>query len=184
MVALMDLWLPILLSAIAVFIAGALAWMALPHHKDDYRKMPTEDAVLASIRTNAVPPGWYMFPYCGGPADLKDPEAKRRHEAGPHGMLTVWPGAPSMGKNLVLNFLFNIATSVFVGYIASRAVLPGAPFLDVFQIAGTAGILGYAFGGVPHGIWMGRKPRSMAMDFLDGTFYGLVTGAIFAAMWP
>ena len=82
MVSLMDLWLPIVLSAIAVFIAGAIAWMALPHHKDDYRKLSTEDAVLVSIRANAVPPGQYMFPYCGSPADLKDPEATRRHEAG------------------------------------------------------------------------------------------------------
>jgi hypothetical protein len=184
MITLMDLWLPIVLSAIAVFIAGAIAWMALPHHKDDYKKLSTEDAVLASIRANAVPPGQYMFPYCGSPADMKDSETKRRYEAGPHGILTVWPGAPSMGKNLALNFLFNLGTSVFVGYIASRALPRGAQFLDVFQLAGTTGILGYAFGGIPHGIWMGRKPRSLAMDFMDGTFYGLVTGAVFAALWP
>lgn len=36
MIHITDLWLPILLSAIAVWIFGAVAWMALPHHKGDF----------------------------------------------------------------------------------------------------------------------------------------------------
>jgi hypothetical protein len=40
-----SLWLPILLSAIAVWVASAINWMVMPHHESDYRKFPDEDAV-------------------------------------------------------------------------------------------------------------------------------------------
>ncbi len=32
---LLDLWLPIVVSAVIVFVASFLAWMVLPHHKGD-----------------------------------------------------------------------------------------------------------------------------------------------------
>ena len=33
MVSLAALWLPIVLSAVIVFVVSALVWMAMPHHK-------------------------------------------------------------------------------------------------------------------------------------------------------
>ena len=180
LVPVTDLWLPILLSAVAVFIAGALAWMALPHHRKDWAMLPSDD-VLAGLRS--IPPGQYMFPG-SGPAEHENPEAAERRRGGPHGALYVWPGPPSMGAKMALNFLFNLTVGVFVAYLTSRALPSGATFMDVFQLAGTAGILAFSFGGIPHGIWFGRSFRSMALDFMDGVVEGLILGAIFGALWP
>ena len=43
MVSLAALWLPILLSAVVVFIASSLFHMVLPFHRSDYRQLPDED---------------------------------------------------------------------------------------------------------------------------------------------
>ena len=43
MVELTGLWLPILLSAVFVFVASAIIHMALGYHWGDWNKMPGED---------------------------------------------------------------------------------------------------------------------------------------------
>ena len=43
-----DLWLPILVSAVIVWIASALIWMALPWHKNDFAKTSDEEGVRAA----------------------------------------------------------------------------------------------------------------------------------------
>lgn len=43
MVTLSALWLPILLSAVIVFVASSIIHMAIPIHKNDYRQLPDED---------------------------------------------------------------------------------------------------------------------------------------------
>jgi len=179
-VSIADLWLPIVLSAVAVFIAGALAWMVLPHHRKDWAQLPSS-VVLDALRS--VPPGQYMFPGAG-PKEHTDPQTAERSRGGPHGAVYVWPGPPAMGAKMGLNFIFNLTVAVFVAYLTSRAVPSGAAFLDVFRMAGTAGVMSFCFGGIPHGIWFGRSPRSMAMDFMDGAFEGLLVGAVFASLWP
>ena len=40
MVSLAALWLPILLSAVIVFIASSIVHMAMPWHKNDYPRIP------------------------------------------------------------------------------------------------------------------------------------------------
>ena len=62
---LVELWLPILVSSVLVFIASALAWMVSPHHKQDWKGLPNEDGFLDSLRANNTPAGQYMFPFCG-----------------------------------------------------------------------------------------------------------------------
>ena len=46
---LTDLWLPILLSAVFVFIASSIFHMAIPIHKGDFKKLPGEEKVLAEM---------------------------------------------------------------------------------------------------------------------------------------
>ena len=50
MVSLGSLWLPIVLSAVLVFITSSIIHMVLKYHNRDYRKLPNEDAVRAAIR--------------------------------------------------------------------------------------------------------------------------------------
>ena len=74
MVSLMSLWLPILLSAIFVFVASSVIHMVLPYHRSDYGKVPSEDKVMDALRPFKTPPGDYLMPCPGGPASMKDPE--------------------------------------------------------------------------------------------------------------
>ena len=46
MVTLVDLWLPILGSAVAVFFISFTMWMVLPHHKGDWKPLPDEDGTM------------------------------------------------------------------------------------------------------------------------------------------
>jgi hypothetical protein len=50
MVPLSSLWLPILVSAVFVFIASNLLWMALPFwHRKDNGKLPDEGTVVGGL---------------------------------------------------------------------------------------------------------------------------------------
>src|SRR6266576_2451337 len=64
MVALTALWIPILLSAVIVFVASSIIHMVLPYHRSDYKKLPDEDKVTAALRSAGVTRGMYVFPYC------------------------------------------------------------------------------------------------------------------------
>ena len=46
MVALSGLWLPILVATAVVWIASAIVWTVLPHHKSDFAKI--EDETIAA----------------------------------------------------------------------------------------------------------------------------------------
>src|SRR5256886_17456156 len=69
MTALAALWLPILLSAVFVFIASSIIHMAPLWHKNDYPMMANQDQVRAAIRSLAIPPGEYIVPRA---KDMKD----------------------------------------------------------------------------------------------------------------
>ncbi len=182
-VTLMDLWMPIVVSAVIVFVASAIVWMVLPHHKPDFKRLPNEDAFLAALRAGNVAPGQYIFPWYE-PGEMKDPAKKKRYEAGPLGVLLVWGGCPNMGRNLGLSFIFYLVVGVFVAYLASHSLPAGAEYLRVFQVTGTAAIMAYCFASIPHAIWFGKPLRSTATDLLDGVVYGLLTAGTFGWLWP
>ena len=56
--------------------------------------------------------------------------------------------------------------------------------MKVFQFTGTAGIMAYCFASIPMDICFGKPLRNVLACLADGVAYGLITGAIFAAMWP
>jgi hypothetical protein len=176
-----SLWLPILVSGIALFFASWAAWMLLPHHKSEWQGLPNEDAVLDVLRSTNVPPGQYMFPYSCKPEDWQSEEFKLRREKGPTGTLTTWAKPPNMGVNMLCTLLFFIIANFVIGYLAGIALDPGEAFMKVFRFVGTAGILTYGTANILNGIWFGRK---MVADIIDGVAYGLITGLIFAALWP
>lgn len=180
---LLSLWLPIALSAVAVWIASAIAWTVLPHHSGDMKGLPDENAFIAALRQLGIPPGRYGFPHCGSHKAGKDPEFQKKWKEGPAGELTVWRQV-NMGRNLLLTFLVHLLISFFVGYIASASLARGASFGEVFQIAATAGVLGHAFGHLPNGIWFQHGRNAMIACLADGVAYGLITGAVFALLWP
>jgi hypothetical protein len=179
--SLMSLWLPIIVSGIALFFASWAAWMLLPHHKPEWQGISNEAAFLQSLRSMNLPAGQYMFPYSCKPEDWKSEEFQRRREAGPTGTLTVWKKPPNMGVNMLCTVLFFTIANLVIGYLAGIALPPGTDFLTVFRFVGTAGILTYGTANILNGIWFGRK---MAADIADGIAYGIITGLIFASLWP
>lgn len=182
-VPLLDLWLPILLSGVAVFIVSALIWTVLPHHKKDIRKLPNEDAVMAAVKGTA--PGQYGFPNPGDMAGWKDPAWQAKYAAGPVGFVNVIPAAPpGMGRQLVLSFSMYLLISIFVGYLTSRTLAPGTDYLQVFRVAGTVAFLGNGMAVVHDSIWFGRQWGNTVRHLIDSLVYGLVTGGIFGWLWP
>lgn len=178
-----QLWLPIIASAVAVWMLAAMAWTALPHHKGDFSKLAGEDALMDALRPMNIPPGNYMFPKCSH-KEAQSPEFKAKWERGPAGTLSVWPSTMNMAKPMILSFLVYLAASVLIAYVGSMTLPAGTGFSKVFQVLGTAGVLAYCFGGLPQGIWFRAYPRAMVACFIDGVVFGLATGAIFAWLWP
>jgi hypothetical protein len=185
MVSLGALWLPVLLSAVLVFVTSSLIHMVLRYHASDYTPFPNEDAVRAAIRSGSPRPAQYIIPYARSPKEFEQPEMKRKLEEGPLAVVNIRPaGRMGMGKSLGQWFVFSLVVSLFVGYVASHTLPAGTDYLEVFRVAGTIGFLAYAAGQLPAAIWMG-KPWSIAWkEVFDGLLYGLVTAGAFGWLWP
>ncbi|MEZ6037438.1 MAG: hypothetical protein R3F29_08160 [Planctomycetota bacterium] len=185
MTDLASLWLPILLSAVFVFIASSVIHMALPLHKNDYRRLPDDDLVRDALRKAGVGPGQYMFPGCESMKDMGTPEMQAKYAQGPVGVLVVRPnGMPAMGKALGQWFAFCLVVGVFTAYLTGLAVAPGAAYGHVFRVAGTVALLGFAFSSVTDSIWKGVSWTTTGKFVFDGVVYALVTGGTFGWLWP
>jgi len=184
MVSLIALWLPIFLSAVIVFIASSIMHMFLPYHRSDYRKLPDEDQVLASLRTAGLTRGLYHFPFCSH-KDMKSAAMIEKFKQGPVGMLTVFPnGPPVMPKFLGMWFVYCLIISLFVAYLTGHTVAPGARYPAVFCVAGTAAFLAYGVGQLSNGIWKGQPWGMTLKEVIDGLVYSLLTAGTFAWLWP
>jgi hypothetical protein len=116
MTPLSALWLPIVLSAVIVFVASSIMHMVLPYHRSDYRTLPDEDRLLAALRAANLKRGLYVFPFTNH-KDMKSPAMVEKYKQGPVGMMTVVPnGPPAMPKFLGLWFGFCLLVSFFVAY--------------------------------------------------------------------
>jgi len=185
MVTLGALVLPIILSAVFVFVVSSIIHMGVQWHKNDCKKMPNEDKVLDALRAHGVPPGEYVFPNAASMKEFSSPEMKAKLEKGPVGSLLIRPPAGnSMGKSLLQWFLYCLVVSVFVAYVASRTLRPGTHYLEVFQIAGAMAVTVYALSNVMNSIWKGVSWGTTAKFVLDGIIYGLVTAGTFGWLWP
>jgi hypothetical protein len=185
MVPLTALWLPILLSAVIVFVASSLIHMVLPWHKNDYPQVPNEEGLRAALRPLAIPPGDYMVPRPASREAMRDPAFLEKVNQGPNLVLTVLPSGPfSMGGSLALWFFYSVVVSLFAAYIASRALPPGAEYIQVFRFAGTTAFLGYAAALWQMSIWYRRAWSTTVKATVDGLIYALLTAGTFGWLWP
>jgi hypothetical protein len=174
------LLLPILISSVALFFASFLSWMVLPFHRADWRKLGREDDLMNAVRDLNIPPGSYMFPGCDTMSEMKSPEYEKKYEAGPRGVMTVF-GPVSMGLNLGLTFLYFLVVSFLLAYLGTIGLEAGAEFKDVFRLISTAAFMTFLAAIVQHAIWF--KARIVG-HVIESIAYALITGAIFAALWP
>jgi hypothetical protein len=185
MVPISALWMPILLSAVIVFVASSLLHMVLPYHKSDYRKLPEEDRVVDALRAAGVTPGpVYHFPHTTH-KDMKSPEVVEKFKRGPIGLLTVIPsGPPAMGKYLGLWFVYCVVVSVVVAIVAGTTLSAGTRYLVVFHLTGLAAFLAYGVGQLQDSIWKGQTWGVTFKHVVDGLIYALVTAGTFGWLWP
>jgi len=185
MVSIASLWLPILLSSIAVFAASSIIHMALKYHAADYKKLPDEEKITAAIRAAGVTPGTYHFPHCPDHKQMRTPEHMEKLKTGPIGLMTIIPsGSPNMGKYLACWFVYSLAIGVFVAYLAGRTLAPGTPYLQVFRIAGTVAFLCYGMAHSHASIWEGKAWSITFRFYLDALIYGCLTAGLFGWLWP
>jgi hypothetical protein len=183
-VTLGMLWLPILLSAVAVMIGSSIVWMALKYENADWKPVPREDELRDAVRAlDLTAPGQYIFPHAMGEGGME--AAKRKMEEGPNGILLLrQPGRFSMGRQLLQAFVYYVVVSVFVAYVSCHALDSGADYLRVFQIAGASGFMAYGLALIPEAIWFGRTWRSVCKALLSGLIYGCLTAGVFGWLWP
>lgn len=179
-----QLWLPIVLSAVIVFFVSAAFWMVSPHHQMEWKKLPSQDAVLAALRAQPAPPGLYSVPGVNSPADRKDPAWRAELDRGPTAMITLRAGGMgNMGAQMFQSLLGNLVVSFFCAYVAAHAIQPGADYLAVFRIIATLGFMSYAFANITDSVWFGRPWSSFVKQCLDALVYGCLMGGVFGWLW-
>lgn len=179
-----SLWLPILLSTIAVFFASSLIHMVLKYHKTDFRGVPNENAIIDAVRAQNLAPGEYAVPHADDPSRLKDPDFIDKWKRGPV-FMTVFPhGNLSMGPQLAQWFVYSLLASISAAYIASRALGTGANYMDVFRFAGATAFFCYSFAQWQQSIWYKRPWSTTIKNTIDGLIYALITAGFFGWLWP
>lgn len=185
MTPLSALWLPIVLSAVAVFVASSLIHMVLPWHKNDYPRLANEQQVLDALRPLAIPPGDYMMPRPASREDFKSPEFVERMNRGPVVMMTMFPpGRMSMGSTMGQWFLYVLVVSAIAALAVGSALHRASDFHEVVHLTLLVSFSAYALALWPMSIWYRRSWSITLKSTLDGLIYAAITAAIFAWLWP
>lgn len=182
---LISLWLPILLSAVVVFVISSLIHMLLNWHASDYGNFANEDAIRDAIRAGGAKPGRYVIPACKEMKDMASESMKQKYAEGPVGHITLLPnGQPSMGKYLGMWFLLTLLVSAITALLASRLIpLDPAFARSAAKLAFAVSFVAYGFGTLQESIWSGR-PWSQSIKYLiDSALYAAGTGAVFYWLW-
>ena len=100
MLSLASVWLPIVVSTVAIFIASSVIWMVLPWHQKEWRGLDQkEEGARSALR--GLTPGLYHLPHCQNWAEMRSPEFQRKMSEGPMAFITVVPnGMPNMGRQM------------------------------------------------------------------------------------
>jgi hypothetical protein len=185
MTELSTLWLPILLSAVIVFVASSLIHMASPWHKSDYPRVPDEDALRAAVGPLSIPPGDYMVPRPVVRADMKSPQFAEKIRQGPNLILTVLPNGPfTMSRNLILWFLYVVVVGALAAWVAANSLPVGADYRHVFHVVAIAAFIGYTVSLWQMSIWYRRAWSTTIKATVDGMIYALLTAGTFGWLWP
>jgi hypothetical protein len=180
-----SLWLPVIVSAVAVFVASFLIHMVLGYHKADLKRLPAEDDLRVVLGKMDPPPGMYFTPHCMDHKQMNDPATKLKFEKGPVAIITMLrKGSPTMGKHLALWFGYCLLVSFVTAYVARHTLAPGGPGLEVMRITCTVAFAGYALAQIHDSIWKGQPWGNTARYLLDGGIYAVATGLAFRLLWP
>ncbi len=175
---LSQLWLPIVVSAVVVWIVSAVTHMVLPFHKADFGRLPDEDKLMGTI--DGVNSGNYVFPYCEG-GNMKNPEYLAKLEKGPSGTITIYPGPVNMGQNLILTLLFYVVVGVFVAYFGAHSHSATAGFMTKMKVCTVGAFACHGLAWFPFAIWY--RSIKLWSNLFDSVLFSLITGLVFAMLW-
>jgi hypothetical protein len=185
MTSLVALWLPILASAIAVFIASSLIHMLPGWHRNDYPQVPGEEGVMDALRPFAIPPGDYLVPRAANTREMQTPEFIEKLNRGPVLVMTVLPNGPfSMGRSLLLWFVYTLVVGVFAAYAAGRVLHAGADPVRICQLTAVTAFAAYTLALWQMSIWYWRGWGLTLKATLDGVIYAVITSLVFCWLWP
>lgn len=188
MISIASLWLPILLSAIFVFMASSVIHMVLSvWHKNDFRHVPDEDAAMSALGSLGLEPGDYLFPHAGSSTEVMRSEAfLEKVNRGPIGILTIMPAKAwtNMAPQMTQWFVYAVVVAGVAAYVGTRTLGAGAEYLHVFQITGTVAFSCYAMALPQRSIWWHQNWATTARSMLDGFVYACLTAGAFAWLWP
>jgi len=180
-----SLWLPGVVSAVAVFVVSAILHMVLKYHKADYKQLSDEESIAAAIRKTSPAPGLYFIPYCADFSQLKEPAVRKKFEDGPVAALIMrQAGIPGMGKNLAQWFLYCLLVSFVTAYVARHTLSFSSPGMEVLRITGAVAFAAYGLGYLQDSIWKMIPWSNSLRGILDAVFYALATGLVFRWLWP
>ena len=176
--SIVDLWLPILIAALLIWIVSALIWTVLPWHKSEFSGIADEEGARAALK--GLSPGFYNVPHCIDQKALKDPVMQQKFADGPLAFVTILPnGLPPMGRNMALSFLHGVFVAILCAYFVSRTAGADASYLAVFRIAGTVTWIAYGAAFIQDSIWFGRPWSITLKTFFDALIYALLVGGVF-----
>ena len=181
----LSLWVPVLVSALAVFIVSSIMHMALKYHSADYKPLPNEEAVREALGKGSLAPGLYHLPTCPDMKSMGEPAVKAKFEQGPVGFVTIVPsGLPAMPKYLAQWFLFSLLVSFVSAYVARHTLHAGADGMLVMRITGAVAFTAYGFSNLVDSIWKGQPWANTGRALIDGAIYAVTTGVTFRLLWP
>jgi hypothetical protein len=185
MVSLGQLWLPIVLSAVVVFIVSSLLHMVLTYHNADYKPLANEDEVRAVIRKGGATQGQYVIPHCPDMSKMGSPEMVQKFVEGPNGLLILRKaGKPNLGPMLAQWFVYSLLISLAAAVLATHMVSLHAGHSFLFHVIAYIAFIGYA-GALPQSaIWRGEPWPATVKAIVDGLIYALVTAETFVLLWP
>lgn len=185
MSGILSLWLPILATAVGVFVASSIIHMVIKWHSAEYQALPNEEAVMDALRAGAPTPGQYVVPHCADMKAMQDAAMQAKYRAGPVAFMTIVKSAPpAMGKPLLLWFVFNIVVAAFAASIVLQARGPGGDAHMAGHLVALITFLAYAGGSVQLGIWMGKPWVAVLKDGVDALIYSVVSAYTFIWLWP
>ena len=186
MISTFSLWLPVLLSAVLVFVASSVIHMFLNWHRDDLQPVPDEDDVMDALRGFDLQPGNYMIPRAASTEEMKSEAFQAKAKRGPCAFITVLRAGDSsaMGKQFIQWFVYCIVVGLFAAFVATLALGPGAEYMAVFRIVSVTAFMGYALAHAQDAIWMSQGWPATFRSMVDGLIYALLTGGAFGWLWP
>jgi hypothetical protein len=104
---------------------------------------------------------------------------------GPNLIMTVLPtGLWTMGRSLIMWFVYAVVVGAFAACVASQALPPGTEYMRVFRLVGVTAFIGYALALWQMSIWYRRAWSTTIKATVDGLIYALLTAGTFGWLWP